>query len=372
VGQGCGCQWGRCSSAGAAALAAATTSHYLTHPAATNRPSTRTRPRRSGFRYLASLSDTTTTGVQGHALGSGMGENDIRGVAVHAGSLFGGSTSLDGYPGVYRIGAGLPTAPGGGVEALAGVATSFSFVFENATSLWVAVDTVGWARGTLVRYLLTGGGTWAVERAVELEADTPVYSVGGRYEEHPGSGAPGCWVVYAASATKIYRHVPSQRATTAIYDLTSVYADVSQTAIRGVVPVPRAGPCAPTPTPTGSSSPSASQSGTPSGSSTRSPSQSRSRSASAAAPSPPMSPSKPATACTPTPTRRPPPSPSCGAGYATDSPTRSRSPAAAASRAPSATGSRSRTPSASKPASAPQAGGWIWWWGWGWGWWGLW
>jgi trimeric autotransporter adhesin len=224
-----------------------------------------------GFRYLAPGA-LTSVSVLGESDGE-PGYNDARGIAVFDGKLYGSTTPADGaaQAGVFQIGAaGLPTAATATWTMLPGVATPWTFAFENGTSLWASMDAVGYASGTLVHYVLSGG-TWSVERTVQLDGTHPLYSVNGRWEDLTGANTGLSFVLYASSPARAYRYVPATNATSVVLDLAAVYADTTETAIRGIVPAPQAaGACSPTPTASLTSTPSSSATGTASASQTAS------------------------------------------------------------------------------------------------------
>jgi hypothetical protein len=243
-----------------------------------------------GFRYLASLGDGVTTPILGFSDPNAPGYNDARGIAIFGGNLYGGTTSLDGAnAGIFQIGTGLPTTEVASWTMLQGIPTPWTFVFENATSLWVSLDSPSYQLGTFARYTLnTGTGVWAISPGFvqQVTSSYPLYSLTGRMEA-PASDPYGdpVWTLYASSPVALYRYVPStDPGPISVYNVSTFYPGSVATALRGVALMgPRAGSCFPTLSATAtssataqpSSSPSGTPSGTPSSSQTRTPSASQ-------------------------------------------------------------------------------------------------
>jgi hypothetical protein len=158
-----------------------------------------------GWRYAPSLDTRTTTFVQGEF--GGPGATEARAVGIYGGVLYGTSGPGDfGWTTVFQISSSdpMPTTSGNDPVHLAGLPTDVSpwtFVFENATSLWLAIEGDVGASGTIVHYTQPEvATTWSEESRVVMDPNYFVYSITGRYE--------ALWdqyYLYGASQTTVYR-----------------------------------------------------------------------------------------------------------------------------------------------------------------------
>ena len=215
-----------------------------------------------GFRYLPSLDVPYTSFVLGQTSDQ-PGYYDARGITIFDGRLYASSTSNDVYAGVFTVGPDISADLGGSCTPagylggcvptsetdvwtpLSGVETAWTYVFENATSLWISVDETGYSDGTLVQYSfnVSGDGAWERARIVPLDSTDSLYSVGGRVEL---SNFGPSWVLYASTATRVYRYITQIRHTALVADLRDAYsaAQRENIAFRGVtVPPIEPGAC---------------------------------------------------------------------------------------------------------------------------------
>ena len=232
----------------------------------------------AGFRYVAGTNATQSSLLSGSA--TVPAPNAIA-VAVYNGQLYG--SGGDSWAGLYALGPGsgngLPTPPlaEGDFTALTGVPPLRTFVFEDPQSIWLLLDD---ARGIIAHYVLSPfTSSWVLERSVTAEPYT--MSIAGNFEFIP-SIADWAWVVYAASASRLWRYEPVNRWIKPIYNMSSDYPNFalltsqSALALRGVMPAPvdSVAACIPTitrtasVTPSNSPTPSITPSNTPSSSQT--------------------------------------------------------------------------------------------------------
>jgi hypothetical protein len=244
-----------------------------------------------GFRWVASLGSNTSVYVIGENDGD-PGLNDARWVGVYANQLYGASSLLDvGWNGVFSLGSGTPSGSelpltfldAKPVLSLADATQSvWSFLWENATSLWVALDgDPSWV-GALANYVKPPGSAasftaWPRAQRIGLTprpGGAPVYSISSRIEDFPYDAAND-WapelVLYASSSTTVWRYFTVTR------NLTTIYSVPTGSVFRGVAVAPRE-VLSPTGTPTLTASRTASRTATPSStaSSTGTPTASRS------------------------------------------------------------------------------------------------
>ena len=217
-----------------------------------------------GFRYLASPASNVTTLICSSSE-SQPGYYDARGVTIFDGQLYASDSSLDaGWAGLFTLGSGLPTTATLGDEVLlpgfdGDEPSVWTFVFENASSIWVAVDAEPGYEGNIEHFVFTGG-TWVPQGPVHLDVDVPVYSIAGRLETSSLTSWEPHYIVYGTAASSLYRYDSVTHATTVV--TTSVAGQF----FRGVVLPPLCPPTAsPTPTslPTATATSSATASGTP-------------------------------------------------------------------------------------------------------------
>ena len=217
-----------------------------------------------GFRYLASPSSNVTSLISSNSE-SQPGYYDARGLTIYDGQLYASDSSLDaGWAGVFTLGSGLPTTATLGDEALlpgfdGDEPSVWTFVFENATSIWVAVDAEPGYEGNIEQFVLSSG-SWIPQGLVHLDVDVPVYSIAGRVETSAATVWEAHFVVYGTAAGALYRYDSVLHATTLIATPTTGEH------FRGVVLPPLCPPSA-TATPTASMTSTAtatpSSSGTP-------------------------------------------------------------------------------------------------------------
>ena len=164
------------------------------------------------------------------------GGGDARCVGVYGGQLYGTDSVADaGWNAVFALGVGLPSAPvviEGGTHVLVTIGSPWTFVFENATSLWVADDSslaTGNIRHAVAAPPVSGGvATWAVAGSAVLNKTAPIYSIAGAR-----SGSGSSFVLYACTSTKLYTYDTGTRV------ITTLAAAAVGTVFRGVVMPPQ-------------------------------------------------------------------------------------------------------------------------------------
>ena len=179
---------------------------------------------------------------------TGPGKVDLRGVGMYGGTLYVTDSTLDtGFGGVTSVGADNVTTRAATnatlLPGLSGNDSPWGFVFQNATSLWVA-DTGDPATYNILHYVRSGGGQWTLDPVgVLLENGTEVYSIAGQ------AASGGDYFLYATTPTTLYSYNTRTRAATVI-------ATAPQNSVwRGVALVPAnaawiAASSSATPTPT--------------------------------------------------------------------------------------------------------------------------
>ena len=165
-----------------------------------------------GWRYTPARTARTTFFVQGSAGVSADGYADARGVGIFNNTLYGSAGPTDSGSSLIQVSAGaaLPTSDANDASLLIPASEAWSFVFENATSLWLSVDGGAGAHGSVVHYT-QAGGSWALAGTVVLDTNYPVYSIAGRQESSPSG-----FFVYAASEIAAYRYNTASATSTII------------------------------------------------------------------------------------------------------------------------------------------------------------
>lgn len=228
------------------------------------------------------------------------GYYDSRCLLYSNGTLYGTDSVAENYAGwntVFSIKASTGSYPksAASTNALArlGVASTtrspWNFIFENTTSLYIAVDDNITSYNVLHWTSPTVGGAWMQKNTISFSTTRPVYSIAGRYLYNGAFGVPpvySTFVLYAATSTSLFSHVPATGVTSLFYTPPS-----SNHVIRGVVSAPYAptGTSTSSPTvtptktgtPTKSGSPTSTSTGSASPSTTASPSSTPSASNSA-------------------------------------------------------------------------------------------
>ena len=165
-----------------------------------------------GFRYVADMASTTSSFVSGYNSNE-PGYYDARGVTIFNGQLYATDSSLDpGWAAVFTMGTGLPLSEDHDPDALLpgfdGITPSpWTFVFQNESSLWVAVTDTAGVPGAVENYVYDpDAGAWESVLVVPFDYVNPVYSTTGRYENNAQTGFQTHYIVYGSSQSAWYRY----------------------------------------------------------------------------------------------------------------------------------------------------------------------